>query len=170
MRRTTFGACALAVFLISGNAVAQQLNGPPTRYVTVTTFEVPYGPDRPKVMSFLNEYILPSTQLHPAVRDFRVLTHVWGSDGMQVIIVAEYDDWADIEADCGQPCDNYYAQHEAPEEGEDGYAEYQEKADLFSKYYSHHQDEIYLTNMNRAVVEGRTPTWVGPAPPAPGGN
>jgi hypothetical protein len=170
MRRTTLGACAcaLAIFMTSGYAQAQQQDSP-TRYVTVTSFDVPYGPDRAKVMSFLNEYFLPGTQLHPNVRNFRLLTHVWGSDGMQVIMEAEYDNWADIEAECGQPCDDYFAQHVAPEEGEAGYAEYREMSDLFSKAYSSHTDEIYLTNMNRAMVEGHRPTWVGPAPPVPGG-
>ena len=166
MRRTTIGACAcaLAIVLTSGYAQAQQQDASPMRYVTVTTFDVPYGPDRAKVMSFLNEYFLPGTQLHPDVRNFRLLTHVWGSDGMQVIMEAEYDNWADIEADCGQPCDDYFDVHVAPVVGEDGYEEYQEKADLFNKYYSNHTDEIYLTNMNRAMVEGKTPAWVGPTP------
>jgi hypothetical protein len=174
MLRTTLGACAcaLAIFLSFGYAEAQQQDSP-MRYVTVTTFDVPYGPDRGKVMSFLNEYFLPGTQLHPNVKNFRLLTHVWGSDGMQVIMEAEYDNWADIESDCGQPCDDYYALHVAPTEGQDGYAEYQVASDLFNKYYSSHTDEIYLTNMNRAMVEGKTPNWVGPAPAAaaaPGGN
>ncbi len=169
MRRTMLGACAiaLAIFLTSGYAQAQeQQPDSPMRYVTVTTFDVPYGPDRAKVMAFLNEYFLPRTQLHPDVRNFRLLTHVWGSDGMQVIIEAEYDNWADIEADCGQPCDDYYAQHVAPTVGQGGYAEYQEMSALFSQAYSTHKDEIYLTNMNRAMVEGKIPNWVGPTPVA----
>ena len=171
MRRFIYGACAcaLAIVLFSGSVQAQQADSP-MRYVTVTTFEVPYGPDRDKVMSFLNEYILPSTQLHPAVRNFRLLTHVWGSNGTQVIMEAEYDNWADIELDCGPTCDEYFVIHEAPEEGDDGYAEYREMSDLFSKYYSNHKDEIYLTNMNRALVEGQRPNWVGPETPTPGGG
>ncbi|HET6363177.1 MAG TPA: hypothetical protein VFH11_14140, partial [Gemmatimonadota bacterium] len=169
MRRTTLGACtcALAILMSFGYAQAQQQDSP-MRYVTVTTFDVPYGPDRPKVMAFLNEYFLPATQLHPNVRNFRLLTHVWGSDGMQVIMQAEYDNWADIEADCGQPCDDYFDQHAAPTVGEDGYVEYQEMSDLFNKAYSSHTDEIYLTNMDRAMVEGKTPNWVGPTPAASG--
>jgi hypothetical protein len=174
MLRSTLGACAcaLAIFLSFGSAEAQQQDSP-MRYVTVTTFDVPYGSDRGKVMSFLNEYMLPATQLNPNVKNFRLLTHVWGSDGMQVIMEAEYDNWADIEADCGKTCDDYYAVHAAPTDGQDGYAEYQEASDLFNKYYSSHTDEIYLTNMNRAMVEGKTPNWVGPTPAAaaaPGGN
>jgi len=42
-------------------------------------------------------------------------------------------------------------------------------SDLFSKYYSNHKDEIYLTNMDRALVEGKRPNWVGPQAPTPGG-
>ena len=79
MRRSTLGACAcaLAIVLSAGYAQAQQQDSP-MRYVTVTTFDVPYGPDRAKVMSFLNEYMLPATQLNPSVKNFRLLTHVWG--------------------------------------------------------------------------------------------
>jgi hypothetical protein len=169
MRRTTLGACALAlaVFMTASHAEAQEQN---SRYVVVTTFDVPYGPDRGKVLSYLNEYFLPTTQLNPKVRNSRVLMHNWGKDAMQVVMFEEYDTWADIMAPCGQPCDDYNAQHAAPEEGEAGYTEYQEKSDLFFKAFSSHSDEIYTTNMNRAVNEGKRPTLIGAPAPAAGGN
>jgi len=171
MRRFILGACAcaLAIFMTTGTAQAQQQDSQ-SRYVIVTSFDVPYGPDRAKVLSYLNEYFLPGTQHNPTVRNSRVLMHNWGGDAMQVVLVEEYDNWADIMAPCGKPCDDYNAQHKAPEEGEAGYAEYQEKTNLFFKAFSSHSDEIYTTNMNRAVVEGKRPTLVGPAPPAAGGN
>jgi hypothetical protein len=137
------------------------------RHGTVTSFR-PYGPDRAKVMSFLNEYIPAEHAAPPGCSYFR-LTHVW-EHGMRVIMEAEYDNWADIQLDCGPTCDDYFVIHEAPEEGDDGYAEYREMSDLFSKYYSSHTDEIYLTNMNRALVEGQRPNWVGPQTPTPGGG
>jgi hypothetical protein len=166
MRRTllaVLGAlmCLLAVEV--GSVRAQQ--DTPTRYVAVTSFEVPFT-DRAKVISFLEEYFFPAYQLHPKVQNFRMLSHNWGSNGSQVVLMAEYDTWADIEADCGQPCDDYFAQHKAPEEGDPGYAEYRDKSDTFSKYYAHHTDEIYSTNMNRAVVEGDMAGTVGPPTPA----
>lgn len=171
MRRTTLGACALALAIFlsfdHSQAQAQEQN---SRYVVVTSFDVPYGPDRGKVLSFLNQYFLPGTQLNPKVRNSRVMMHNWGKNAMQVVLVEEYDTWADIMAPCGQPCDDYNAQHEAPEQGEAGYAEYQEMSDLFFKAFSSHSDEIYTTNMNRAVSEGKRPTLIGAAPPAAGGN
>ncbi|HUP01200.1 MAG TPA: hypothetical protein VM737_06740 [Gemmatimonadota bacterium] len=131
--------------------------------MTVTTLDVPFG-DRADFMSFLEEYFLPGTQLNPKVLNARVLTHSWGSTGDQVVLVAEYATWADIDADCGAPCETYFEQHEAPEEGESGYEEYQDKLALFNKYYSKHQDEIYVTQMRRAVVEGEMQGVVGPQP------
>ena len=165
MQRKLLAALCVTVAVLAvavGSAQAQQAQNP-TRYVAVTTFDVPFT-DRAKVVSFLEEYFFPGYQLNPKVRNFRMLTHNWGSNASQIALVAEFDTWGDIEADCGQPCDDYYAQHEAPEEGEAGYEEYREKSDLFSKYYAHHADEIYATNMNRAVVEGKMQGTVGPAP------
>ena len=148
----------------TNSAQAQEPPAPPTRVVTATTVEVPFGPDRAMFVSFLEEYFLPGIQLHPKIKNFRMLNHNWGSNGSMIVLVAEYDTFADIEAECGQPCDDYFAQHEAPEEGDSGYEEYQEKLAVFNKYYAKHSDEIFSTNMNRAVVEGRMQGQVGPAP------
>ncbi|HUP19416.1 MAG TPA: hypothetical protein VM778_05610 [Gemmatimonadota bacterium] len=158
-----FGVVAVVGFATAPAAVAQDA-GPPTRIVAVTSFQVSFGPERADVISFLTEYFLPAYQLHPKVRNFRMLTHNWGSNGADVALVAEYDTFADIEAECGQPCDDYFAQHEAPEEGEAGYGDYQRKVQAFNRAYSNHRDEIYTTNMNRAVVEGQMQGRVGPAP------
>jgi hypothetical protein len=125
-------------------------------------FEAPYGDERTKLVSFLEEYFLPGYQLNPKVKNFRMLNHNWGSNGAQILLVAEYETFADIEAEC-TPCDEYFEQHEAPEEGEDGYEAYQDKLEVFNKYYSKHSDEIYSSNMNRAVVEGQMQGRVGPA-------
>ncbi|CAN5133538.1 hypothetical protein BH18GEM1_BH18GEM1_15240 [soil metagenome] len=144
-------------------ARAQEQEEPTIRYVAATSFDVPFY-DREKVVSFLEEYFLPGYQLDPRIRNFRMLNHQWGSNASTIVLVAEYDSWADIEADCGQPCDDYDAQHEEPEEGDPGYAEYQEKQAAFQKYYAAHSDEIYTTSMSRAVVEGEMQGTVGPAP------
>lgn len=159
--------CAIAAIAVLGVPTAEAQDTPPVvRYVASTSFNVAFGPDRGKVISFLEEYFLPGYQLNPKVLNFRMLNHNWGSNGSQIILVAEYATFADIEADCGEPCETYFAQHEAPEEGEAGYAEYREKSDLFSKYYSTHSDEIYSTPMRRAVVEGEMQGTAGPTPPA----
>lgn len=156
-----FATLALSAF---GPRNAEAQTAPTTRIVTSTSFNVPFQ-DRAKFFAFANEYFIPAVQLHPKVLNFRLLNHNWGSDGSQIIMVAEYASFNDIEADCGKPCDDYFAAHEAPEEGDAGYAEYQENLAVFNKYYSTHSDEIYATNMNRAVVEGRRATLVGPNPP-----
>jgi hypothetical protein len=155
--------CALATFIAVGHARAQEAP-PPTRYITATSFKVPFGPDRGNVIAFLREYFMPGYQLNPHVLNFRLLNHSWGSDAMDFVLIAEFATWADITADCGKPCDDYFAQHEAPEEGEAGYEEYQAKWDAFNKAYQNHHDEIYVTNMNRAVVEGQMQGTVGLAP------
>ncbi|HYO46183.1 MAG TPA: hypothetical protein VEY33_05790 [Gemmatimonadota bacterium] len=166
MRRTTLSVCtcALAMFIMVGHARAQEEAEPPTRIVTATSFKVPFGADRGNVIAFLTEYFMPLYQLNPNVRNFRLLNHRWGSDAMDFLIIAEYDDLAGIEAECGQPCDDYFAQHEAPEEGEPGYEEYREIEDAFTKAYQNHHDEIYVTRMDRAVVEGQMQGTVGPVP------
>jgi hypothetical protein len=156
-------AIAAAALFATSSAQAQEPPPPPTRVTAVTTVEVPFGDDRQKFISFLEEYFLPGYQLNPKVKNFRMLNHNWGSNAEQILLVAEYDTFADIEAEC-TPCDEYFEQHEAPEEGEDGYEAYQDKLEVFNKYYAKHSDEIYSANMNRAVVEGRMQGRVGPAP------
>lgn len=166
MRKTHFAVLGVTFALstlVVGTARAQD-QPPPTRIVAATYFEVPFGQERADFVNFLTEYFLPGYQLNPNVKNFRMLTHNWGSNASSMLLVAEYESFADIEADCGQPCEDYFAQHEAPEEGEAGYDEYQRKLVTFNKYYANHSDEIYSTNMNRAVVEGQMQGQVGPAP------
>lgn len=165
MKRTLLAACAaLTLFVVTAGIARAQDAPPPMRYIASTSFTVPFGPERGQVMAFLTEYFLPGYQLNPNVKNFRMLQHNWGSNGSDIVLVAEYETWAGIEADCGQPCEDYFDQHEAPEEGEAGYAEYDANVQAFNKYYSNHRDEIYSTNMNRAVVEGQKPAQIGPAP------
>lgn len=127
--------------------------GPGTRIVTVTTFKLPFQ-HRATVIPWMQKYVLPGGQLNPAAITTRVLFHNWGSDAGDVVLVAEYASWADIEAECGQPCDDYDEANPEPEEGEEGYEAYQEAQALFSKYFSRHHDEIYVAPMGMAKVEG----------------
>jgi hypothetical protein len=161
MRRTALAACvcALATLVTFGYARAQEQE-PPTRIVTVTSFKVPFGEDRGNVIAFLTEYFLPGYQLNPHVRNFRLLNHRWGSDAMDFMIVAEYDDLAALDAECGQPCDDYFAQ-QVPEEGGEG-TRFRELQNAFNSAYQNHHDEIYVTRMDRAVVEGQMQGTVGP--------
>ena len=167
MRRLLLLAlCAIGVTLAGADSARAQETPPVTRYVAVTSFQVPFA-DRADFISWLEEYFLPSYQLNPKVLNFRLLNHNWGSNGADMALVAEYATWDDVNADCGAPCEAYDAQHEAPEEGDDGYAEYQKKLAIFNKYYAEHRDEIYATPMRRAVVEGQLQGTAGPTPPTP---
>ena len=143
-------------------AVAQDGDdeGPGNRIVTVTSFSLPFQ-HRSTVIPWMVKYVLPGTQLNPAVITSRLLFHNWGSDAADVVLVAEYADWADIDADCGQPCDDYDAANPEPEEGEEGYEAYEEAQALFSKYFSRHRDEIYAAPMGMAKVEGEMMGPVG---------
>lgn len=151
----------LAVALLSpAIAQAQEEEGPGSRYVTVTSFKVPFN-ERPKVIPFIINGVMPNLQLNPNVLNARLLFHNWGSDASDVVIVAEYENIEDIHADCGQPCEDYFEANPEPEEGDEGYAEFQEAQEAFSKYYSRHRDEIYVAPMEEAVVEGNFMGTVG---------
>lgn len=141
-------------------AVAQDDDGPGTRTVTVTSFDVPFG-QRGPVMDFIVNRLLPGTQLNPHVLTSRVLFHAWGSNADQIVMVVEYASLADADADCGQPCTDYFDANPEPEEGDDGYEEFVEGRDAFLKYYSRHTDEIYVAPMGLATTEGEVLGDVG---------
>lgn len=134
--------------------------GPGTRVITVTTWNVPFG-ERGPFFQFFGDRILPSSQLNPNVINTRLMGHQWGSNASQIVLVNEYADMAAVAADCGQPCSDYFEANPAPEEGDEGYEEYQEGLEAFQKYYSHHSDEIFTTWMIAAKVEGELMGPVG---------
>lgn len=150
----------LSVGLVRTTVALAQDDGPAPRYVTVTTFDVPFT-DRGKVMPFIQKRFWPGVQLNPNIRNARILFHNWGSDASQIVMVFEHDSWNAIEADCGKPCDDWYEAHPAPEEGAEGYDDFREAQQLFSKYYSKHRDEIYLAPMEPAKVEGKNMGPIG---------
>ncbi|MDX1661926.1 MAG: hypothetical protein R3326_09060 [Gemmatimonadota bacterium] len=163
MRKTLLtGVLALLVFGLLGAdlAQAQEDEGPGNRYVTVTTFDVPFN-DRGPVFDFIQKRFWPAWQLNPNIINARFMLHNWGANASQVVLVAEYPSWDAIEAGCGAPCDEYYEANPAPEEGEEGYEEFSEAQRLFNKYYAHHADEIYTTPMAPAKVEGELMGPVG---------
>lgn len=161
---------ALTLLAVTASPMAaQEDEGPGTRVVTVTSFDVPFG-DRGTVIPFMVERFLPATQLNPKAMNVRVLFHNWGADAASVAIVAEYATFADIESDCGQPCDDYYDANPPPAEGTPEREEFDEAAALWSKYYSHHRDEIYVTPMGMAKVEGEMMGPVGGPDDDEGGN
>jgi len=143
-------------------AVAQDGDddGPGARIVTVTSFHLPLQ-HRGTVIPWMQKNFLPSVQLNPHAITTRFLFHNWGSDAADVVMVAEYASWADVEADCGQPCDDYFEANPEPEEGDEGYEAFDAARDLFQKYYARHRDEIYFAPMGMAKVEGEMMGPVG---------
>lgn len=154
-------ALVIVVGLIGAPAVfAQDDDGPSNRIMTVTTFKVPYG-DRGAVFPWMEQYFHPFGLLNPNVINYRWMVHNWGSDGAMVVIAAEYADFADIQADCGQPCDDWQEANQPPDEGTPEREEYDKAQAMFNKYYSHHQDEIFISMMEEGKVEGRVIGTVG---------
>ena len=137
-------------------------DGPGTRIVTVTSFDVPLG-KRGDFMRFYRSRIAPASQLNPLVLNHRVLFHRWGSDAANMAVVNEYASFADIEADC-QPCDDWNDANPIPEEGTPEREEFDEMGEMFTKYYSHHHDEIYAAPMVFAKVEGTNMGPIGTPP------
>ncbi len=121
----------LALVLMSLGATSLPLpaaaqEGPGTRVMTVTSFDVPYGAERGQVMRFLRERWLPEYQLNPKVVNLRVAQHNWGANADQIVVMAECAEFADIEAPCGAPCDENYDAHPLPEAGTPEREEYNE--------------------------------------------
>lgn len=163
------GAAAALFAAVPGNAPAQEQEGPGSRVMTVTTFDVPIQ-HRSTVMPFIVQRVAPATQLNPRVLNFRIMMHNWGGNAAEVIMISEYADIADIEADCGQPCEEYFEANPDPVEGDEGYEEFQKARQLFQEYYSAHRDEIYSTPMMVAKVEGKMMGRVGGPEQGGGGS
>lgn len=140
--------------------IAQEDEGPGTRVITVTTWDVPYG-ERGAFWQFFRNRILPNSQLNPNVINSRLMLHQWGSNADQMILINEYADMEAVAAGCGQPCADYFEDNPPPQEGEEGYETYQAGQAAFNKYYSHHTDEIYTAPMIAAKVEGELMGPVG---------
>lgn len=157
----------LALVLLSLGAMSLPLpvsaqEGPGQRVITVTSFDVPYGPERAQVMRFLRERWLPEYQLNPKVINLRVAQHNWGANADQIVVMAEYAEFADIEAPCGAACDEYYEAHPVPEAGTPEREQYSDMVAAWNRVYSNHRDEILSTWMIVAKVEGENMGTVGP--------
>lgn len=155
------GMLAVAGFGMPHSAIAQDDEGPGTRVMTVTTWDIPYGEDRGTFMQWFQKWFLPQAQLNPNVLNLRIAFHQWGSNGDQILMVSEYASMQTFAADCGEPCSDWDEANPTPEEGDDGYEEFQEGLRAFQKYYSHHGDEIFTSPMGMAKVEGEVLGTIG---------
>lgn len=157
----TATAVVVSLFAAPAWAQAQEEEGPEPRYVTATIFDVPLE-HRDEVFPYMEKYVLPATQLNPHVLNFRMLIHNWGSNASEVVLLSEYASFTDIGAECGTPCEEYFDAHPMPEEGDEGYEEFEKVQSMWLKYFSKHHDEIFLAPMEIAVVEGEVQGTVGP--------
>ena len=142
----------LALFLVAApvSARAQDDEGPRVHYITTSTFDVPIGPERQKVMTFIRNVMVPQAKVNPNILSFRVATHDYGTDSRDVVLIREYASWEAIEADCGKPCDDYWEANPGPEEGSDDYKTWQEAWEAFRDHYATHRDEIYTYRVEMA--------------------
>lgn len=162
-RKTAWVAFALVVVVgLIGvpTAFAQDDDGPGTRIISVTKMDVPYQ-DRSTVFPWMEKYFHPGGLLNPNVINYRWMAHFWGARGAEVVMITEYADWEAMNADCGQPCDDYNEANPVPDEDTPERAEYDKAQALFNKYFSHHSDEIYVAQMEEGKVEGRIMGTVG---------
>jgi hypothetical protein len=142
------GAVLLLMTPLAAFGQEEEEPEPEIHYVTATVFDVPPGEEGQKVMGWIDAVMVPITKVNPNVLHSSVLQHNWGSNSAEIVLAAEYADWAAIEADC-EPCDAWFEENQ-PEEGTPEREEWDAMAEAFFKAYNGHRDEIYLKNMNRA--------------------
>ena len=141
-------AVMLVMTPVASFAQEDEAPEPEIHYVTATIFDVPAGEEGQKVMGWIDAVMVPIAKVNPNVLHSSVLQHNWGANSAEIVIAAEYADWASIEADC-EECDAWFEANQ-PAEDTPEREEWNEMAAAFFKAYSGHRDEIYTKNMNRA--------------------
>lgn len=118
---------------------------PEIRILTISSFRVPLGEERQKVMDFMRKWMVEPARVNPNVLSYRIIQHFYGSNASDVAIVAEYANWEAITADCA-PCDQWFEAN-MPKEGTPERKVVDEAQALFLKYYATHANQIYNANM-----------------------
>ena len=142
------GAAVLLITPLAAFAQEEEEAEPVIHYLTVTTFDAPGGDEGALVREWFETIGAPLAKLNPNVLSYRVAIHNWGANSAQVVIIAEYADWAAIEGDCAE-CDAYFEEMQ-PEEGTPEREEWDAIGSAFFKAYRGHSDEIYTVNMDLA--------------------
>ena len=152
MKKFTVGLAVMAYLLVPQALQAQDMEeGAPTSgIVTMTTFKVPLGEERAKVMEWIEVMVAPQARANPNIMAFYVLSHYYGADSRDMVLVRVYKDLAAIEAPCGAPCDELMAEI-VPEEGTPEREEMMELWQAFQKYNGRHSDEIYTAHLDLAA-------------------
>ena len=151
--RGSFSAmlAVVAMLLVTPPAVFAQEEADPEpviRYITVTTWDFPGGEQGQKAVEWIEKVMVPITKMNPNVLSSRIGFHIWGSNSAQATLIAEYADWAAINADC-ESCDAWFEEQQ-PEEGTPEREEWDAMAQAFFQAYRGHHDEIYTVNMDYA--------------------
>ncbi len=145
-RLLVFATIAVAVSAASTAAAqAAPAATPELRVVTISSFHVPLGADRQKVMNHMEKWMVAPARINPHVLSYRILQHFYGSDASDVAIVAEYANWDAINAPC-QECADWFETN-IPKEGTPERKAFDEGTTLFLKYYGNHSDQVYSANM-----------------------
>lgn len=153
MLKWTVGLAVLAYLAVPQAVAAQDMeDGPPqTGIVTMSTMKVPMNEDRAAVMGWIEKMVTPMARANPNIIAFYVLTHYYGSDSRDMVLVRVYKDLAAIEAPCGEPCQIYREENPLPEEGTPEREEMMEMWETFMKYNGRHSDEIYTAHLDLAA-------------------
>jgi hypothetical protein len=107
------GACAPAM----GTAqTPPQQPQQEVRFITITKIQMPQDTlDARALLTMIDSVFVPQARMNPNVLSYRVLQHNWGANSRDVLILAEYPNWAAIEAEC-QECDEWL-RSKTPAEG-----------------------------------------------------
>ncbi len=149
MKRLAFLLFAGLVVVASAHTLHAQAEEEPeeVRYITVATFNVPYGETRQQVNMWIDSMMVPYMRLDPSLLSLRIGSHYYGSSAGDIVIISEWATWDAIAAPC-EPCDAWMAENE-PEEGTPEAEKWDDIFATFIKYYSKHSDEIYVVPMSR---------------------
>ena len=149
MKKFSVGFAVLAYLLVPQALAAQDSDdGPPeTVVVAMATVHVPLGEARGKFMDFIEQVSSQQARNNPNILAYHVLSHYYGSNSSDVVIVTVYENLAAIEAPCGDPCSEW-AEANLPNEGDEGYDEFVELRDNFFKYFAKHSDEVYSSRVD----------------------
>lgn len=121
---------------------------PEVHVLTVSSFRVPLGEERTQILQYMEKWMVPPAKMNPNVLSYRIGQHWYGSNSSDLVIVAEYPNWAAVTAPC-QPCQQWN-QTNMPKEGTPERKAFDESLTLFLKYYSSHADQIFTAPMSLA--------------------
>jgi hypothetical protein len=118
-------------------------------YVTVSKFALPQDTtQRRLVLMAIDSVLVPQARMDPNVLSYRVLTHNWGANSSDILIMAEYATWAAIEAECAACVQ--WLQSKTPAAGTSERARWDAMGAAFQRAYDGHSDEIFSAQMRRA--------------------